>query len=596
MRTYLVDFENVKSKGLVGIDKLTEDDHVIIFFSENSDTISFEMHCQVMQSKAKVDYMKVKVGGKNALDFQLSTLLGYLVAKDDNTHIFIISNDKGFDKLHDFWSDTFIDSPECVVFRTQNITSAINYARNCTKASVQSAVKAPAAEQTQPSAESTGKVVEFELSNREEKYHIVKAQDSIEQIKRDAKKKSEDASTNKSSSSSAAQPSKDNVEKKPVEAAKNADLSDKNKAEYKPNSEQLKVLRAYIVNTDDDSLAKIFCELKKASSIKELNSLLSAEFNSELANEYCEALDGSLEFVQNKMKDLEPKGKQTNQKPIQKSSQTPRKEITLPPSNETIRVELTKNEVDHKTSKSLHDALGYSLDDEEYKKLNMTILTSINLNSYYINLITQFGKEKGVSIYERTFEIYKEFVDYESFVIKEKLIQESKDKPIRVSPATKKKLHALLDKQLEGNEFSSIILQMNRSPGQTHLMVNLRKRFGKSRGDDLFELVKDEFLQMRADAEKNMAPQAPEKPRKRTPSEQLSYDKIKELLKDTEAGEAEFNFIEDTLKTSTSRHEFYLSMLKKYKANPGRVYYALLKGDYNSFKMILDPDCWKEKA
>ena len=80
MKTYLVDFENVKSKGLSGIDRLTDEDHVIIFYSENSDTISFEMHCMVLQAKADVDYMKVRVGGKNALDFQLSTLLGYLVA------------------------------------------------------------------------------------------------------------------------------------------------------------------------------------------------------------------------------------------------------------------------------------------------------------------------------------------------------------------------------------------------------------------------------------------------------------------------------------------------------------------------------------
>ena len=90
MKTYLVDFENVKSKGLSGIDRLTDEDHVIIFYSENSDTISFEMHCMVLQAKAEVDYIKVRVGGKNALDFQLSTLLGYLVAKGDNTHIFVI--------------------------------------------------------------------------------------------------------------------------------------------------------------------------------------------------------------------------------------------------------------------------------------------------------------------------------------------------------------------------------------------------------------------------------------------------------------------------------------------------------------------------
>ena len=137
MRSFLVAFENVKSKGLVGIDQLGSDDHVVIFYSENSDTISFEMHCSVMRAAASVEYMKVNVGGKNALDFQLSTLLGYMVAQQNNSHIFIISNDKGFDKLHDFWENTFNDAPPCVVFRTQNIAAAINYAKSHKAASIE---------------------------------------------------------------------------------------------------------------------------------------------------------------------------------------------------------------------------------------------------------------------------------------------------------------------------------------------------------------------------------------------------------------------------------------------------------------------------
>ena len=111
MKIYLVDFENVKSKGLQGIDNLTETDTVIIFYSENSDTINFEMHQKVLTSKADIEYFKVNVGGKNALDFQLSTLLGYLVAKDTYTNIFVISNDRGFDFLHDFWHGKYVDSP-----------------------------------------------------------------------------------------------------------------------------------------------------------------------------------------------------------------------------------------------------------------------------------------------------------------------------------------------------------------------------------------------------------------------------------------------------------------------------------------------------
>ena len=128
MKAYLIDFENVKSKGLTGIELLGEDDKVIIFYSENSDTISFEMHCKVMSSRASIEYLKVRVGGKNALDFQLSTLLGYLLAGGVYTHIFIISGDKGFDKLHDFWNVSFADKNSCIVFRTQTIGSAVAFA------------------------------------------------------------------------------------------------------------------------------------------------------------------------------------------------------------------------------------------------------------------------------------------------------------------------------------------------------------------------------------------------------------------------------------------------------------------------------------
>lgn len=128
MKAYLIDFENVKSKGLTGIEQLSPDDKVIIFYSENSDTISFEMHRKVMNSSADIEYLKVRVGGKNALDFQLSTLLGYLLAKELYTHIFIISGDKGFDKLHDFWNVSFADKNSIIVFRTQTLGAAVNFA------------------------------------------------------------------------------------------------------------------------------------------------------------------------------------------------------------------------------------------------------------------------------------------------------------------------------------------------------------------------------------------------------------------------------------------------------------------------------------
>ncbi len=149
MKAYLIDFENVKSKGLTGIELLSPEDKVIIFYSENSDTISFEMHRKVMTSVADIEYLKVRVGGKNALDFQLSTLLGYLLAKELYSHIFIISGDKGFDKLHDFWNVSYADKNSVTVFRTQTLAAAVAFAR--TSARKQAA--APVAEEAAPEIE-----------------------------------------------------------------------------------------------------------------------------------------------------------------------------------------------------------------------------------------------------------------------------------------------------------------------------------------------------------------------------------------------------------------------------------------------------------
>ena len=84
MATYLIDYENVKSEGIKGIAQLSEEDRVVIFYSHNADTITFEAMDMIFNSKAQVSKYKILCGGKNALDFQLSTYLGYLIheAKD----------------------------------------------------------------------------------------------------------------------------------------------------------------------------------------------------------------------------------------------------------------------------------------------------------------------------------------------------------------------------------------------------------------------------------------------------------------------------------------------------------------------------------
>ncbi len=123
MRAFLIDFENVKSAGLVGIETLGMEDQVVILYSQNSNTLSFEMHQKILTCEANVEYYQIRRGGKNSLDFQLSTLLGYLLASGLYTHLYIISNDSGFDALYDFWSSGYIPT-DCVVYRRPNIATA----------------------------------------------------------------------------------------------------------------------------------------------------------------------------------------------------------------------------------------------------------------------------------------------------------------------------------------------------------------------------------------------------------------------------------------------------------------------------------------
>jgi len=103
MSYYLVDFENVKKDGLDGIHKLGSEDRVCIFYSKNADSITFDQHRRITESKATIEFCKVDVGSKNALDFQLATQLGYLIANKAAETYYIVSKDKGFEILSSYW-------------------------------------------------------------------------------------------------------------------------------------------------------------------------------------------------------------------------------------------------------------------------------------------------------------------------------------------------------------------------------------------------------------------------------------------------------------------------------------------------------------
>ena len=119
---YLVDYENVHKAGLNGIEELKRTDTVYIFYSENADSLSFELHHYLEQAKAAVHYIKVDTDGKNALDFQLSTYIGYLIGRNEHCRCYIISNDKGYHNVQDFWKsrDAKIKMLPCIKSQTNS--------------------------------------------------------------------------------------------------------------------------------------------------------------------------------------------------------------------------------------------------------------------------------------------------------------------------------------------------------------------------------------------------------------------------------------------------------------------------------------------
>ena len=127
MTIYLLDYENAGGKQLNILESIKTTDSVIIFYSKSCDkvTLSFELLQKITQTNLEV--FKVKSNTKQALDFQLCTYLGYLIAQDSNKHqkFVILSNDKGFQSICSFWKSKNI-SIQMISHEPSNKTNGIN--------------------------------------------------------------------------------------------------------------------------------------------------------------------------------------------------------------------------------------------------------------------------------------------------------------------------------------------------------------------------------------------------------------------------------------------------------------------------------------
>jgi hypothetical protein len=103
MKHYFIDFENVNHTGLVTNNERL-DGFVYIFYTDSCTMVNMDLFSDIERLGGQIKFFHVKNGIKNALDFQLSTYLGFIISETNKEDKYvIISKDTGFDRVVDFW-------------------------------------------------------------------------------------------------------------------------------------------------------------------------------------------------------------------------------------------------------------------------------------------------------------------------------------------------------------------------------------------------------------------------------------------------------------------------------------------------------------
>ena len=105
MRVFLVDTENVGWWALDGASKLKPEDMIYILVGKgnsNSENVKSPIIIEALRSKAKYIIEETGHIGKNYLDFQLSLMIGEIIAKYPDAEIVILSKDQGYKAVLDY--------------------------------------------------------------------------------------------------------------------------------------------------------------------------------------------------------------------------------------------------------------------------------------------------------------------------------------------------------------------------------------------------------------------------------------------------------------------------------------------------------------
>lgn len=102
-RYVLIDYENVHNIDLKPL--LNQEIHIMVFHSEDQKFTSDFTTRAIDLGKEKIELIKMKGHGKNALDFHIAFFMGKLLRNQKDLEFYVISKDNGFEPLVNFIKD-----------------------------------------------------------------------------------------------------------------------------------------------------------------------------------------------------------------------------------------------------------------------------------------------------------------------------------------------------------------------------------------------------------------------------------------------------------------------------------------------------------
>lgn len=103
-RIFFVDSENVADNWISLLNTSAPDDEILVFYTAKSPHMNYKNVITLKQSDREVTFIEC-FEGNNALDFQLSTYLGYRIHTISDDEFVIVANDAGYDAVVKYWRE-----------------------------------------------------------------------------------------------------------------------------------------------------------------------------------------------------------------------------------------------------------------------------------------------------------------------------------------------------------------------------------------------------------------------------------------------------------------------------------------------------------